>query len=208
MFATFWSVFADYFARLARVNTEIRGQRSEIRGKGTGVRDQRSEIGWRSMRERERKVVRKRLDVEMRPFRWAGRGKNPTNGLLRAVRQALRVPAAEIAGKMGRNRSQVFALEASELKATITLGSMSRMAQAMGCKVVYGIVPRSGGTLEALAERRMWAEVLGGREQGNEGTGERGNKGTREQGNEGTGSEIVCRELGGFEVGLNLDRTK
>jgi len=60
---------------------------------------------------------------------------------------------------MGVNRSGVFDLETRELKSTITLRSMSRMAQAMGCKVVYGIVPESGKTLEELAEARLWAEI-------------------------------------------------
>jgi len=41
------------------------------------------------MRERERKLARMRLDVEMRSYRQAGREKNPTNGLLRAVRHTL-----------------------------------------------------------------------------------------------------------------------
>jgi predicted DNA-binding mobile mystery protein A len=113
------------------------------------------------MLERERKLARKRLDVELRSYRQAGRTKNPTNGLLRAVRQALKVPVAEIAWKMGVNRSGVFDLEARELRNTITLRSMSRMAKAMGCKVVYGIVPEGGKTLEWLAEERLWLSVLG-----------------------------------------------
>ena len=113
------------------------------------------------MRERERNYARKRLDLEMRSYRQAGREKNQTNGLLRAVRQALNVPIAEIAEKMGVNRSGVFDLEAREPKNTVTLRSMSRMAQAMGCKVVYGIVPEGGKTLEELAEKRLWAGVLG-----------------------------------------------
>ena len=113
------------------------------------------------MRERERKLERKRLDIEMRSFRRAGTEKCPTEGLLRAVRQALRVPVAEIAGKMGVNRSVVFALEARELKNTATVRSMQRMAEAMGCKVVYGIVPAGGKKLEGLAEERLWAAVLG-----------------------------------------------
>ena len=116
------------------------------------------------MRERERTLERRRLDVELRPYRMAGRKKNPTNGLLRAVRQVLSIPVAEIAGKMGVHRSVVFDLEAREPKNTITLRSMSRMAEAMGCKVVYGIVPNGGKTLEALAEERLWREVLGTRE--------------------------------------------
>jgi hypothetical protein len=36
---------------------------------------------------------------------------------------------------------------------------MSRMAQAMGCKVVYGIVPEGGKKLEDLVEARLWAEI-------------------------------------------------
>jgi transcriptional regulator with XRE-family HTH domain len=97
----------------------------------------------------------------MRPYRRAGLTRKPTNGLLKAVRQALRVPVAEIAGKMKVNRSLIFDLEAREVKNTITIRSISRMAQAMGCKMVYGIVPLGGKTLVELAEERLWASVLG-----------------------------------------------
>ena len=120
------------------------------------------------MRERERVYARKRLDLEMRSYRQAGREKNLTNGLLRAVRQTLNIPVAEIAEKMGVNRSVVFDLEAREPKNTISLKSMSRMAQAMGCKVVYGIVPNGGKKLEDLVEERYLAGLIGtgNREQG------------------------------------------
>ena len=97
----------------------------------------------------------------MRPYRRAGKDKSPTNGLLRAVRQALGVPVAEIAGKMGVCKSVVLDLEAREPKSTVTMQSISRMASAMGCKMVYGIVPENGKTLEELAEGRPWKSVLG-----------------------------------------------
>ena len=112
------------------------------------------------MRERERGLIRKKLDLEMRSYRQAGREKNPTNGLLRAVRQVLHIPVAEIAEKMGVNPSGIFELEARELKNTISLRSMSRMAQAMGCKVVYGIVPEGGKKLEDIVEERLWKALL------------------------------------------------
>jgi transcriptional regulator with XRE-family HTH domain len=96
----------------------------------------------------------------MRSYRQAGREKNLTNGLLRAVRHALNVPVAEVAEKMGVNRSVVFDLEAREPKNTISLRSMSRMAQAMGCKVVYGIVPNGGKKLEDLVEERYLASLV------------------------------------------------
>lgn len=114
----------------------------------------------RTMNERERNLVLKKLDAEMRPFRTAGKRKDATKGLLRMVRHALHVPLKEIAGRMGVARSVVFALETREMTNAITLRSLERMAAAMGCKVVYGIVPRDGKTLERLAEERLWREIL------------------------------------------------
>jgi transcriptional regulator with XRE-family HTH domain len=113
------------------------------------------------MRETERKQERKRLDFEMRSYRNAGRAKNPTQGLLAAIRRSLRIPVSEIAGNARVNRSGVYDFEASERRRTITLKSMAKIADAMGCKVVYGIVPKGGKTLEQLLETRLWASVLG-----------------------------------------------
>jgi predicted DNA-binding mobile mystery protein A len=113
------------------------------------------------MRERERKAARKKLDEEMRPFRQAGRVKGPTNELLRAVRQALGIPVAEIAGKMGVRSSGVLEREMSEAAGTITMKFLERQAGAMGCKLVYGIVPEGGKTLERLAEERYWEGEMG-----------------------------------------------
>ena len=52
------------------------------------------------MRERERKLARRKLDLEMKPFRWAAREKQPTDKLLRTVRHALGIPVKEIAARM------------------------------------------------------------------------------------------------------------
>ena len=105
-------------------------------------------------------MARRKLDLELRPFRQAGREKNPTNALLRTVRQVLRVPVAEIAGKMGVSESAVFEFEVIEGKGSIKLSTISRVAEAMGCKLVYGIVPRGGKKLEDLAEERLWTALL------------------------------------------------
>jgi transcriptional regulator with XRE-family HTH domain len=113
------------------------------------------------MRAREREKLRRKLDVEMQPFRRAGKDECPTNGLLRAVRTALKVPVAEIAAAMGVHRSAVFELEARELTSSATLRAMSRMAEAMECKVVYGIVPCYEDSFEGLAEERRWKKKLG-----------------------------------------------
>jgi predicted DNA-binding mobile mystery protein A len=132
-------------------------QRSEIRNEETEGKDERR-VG---MLEKERKLARKKLDMEMRSYRRAGLEKNPTSGLLRMVRQVVGIPVAEIAEKMGVNRSGIFELELNESEGSVTMRSMARMAEAMGCKLVYGIVPEGGKTLEQLAEQRLWAEVFG-----------------------------------------------
>ncbi len=113
------------------------------------------------MRVSVQKVARKKLDLEMRPFRQAGLDKHPTNGILRAVRKALRIRSHEIAARMGNTRSVVFTTELREMKGTLTLRAMDRMADAMDCKVVYSVVPKGGRTLEELYEERLWAVVLG-----------------------------------------------
>ena len=113
------------------------------------------------MQEKDRKVARQRLDVEMRPYRQAARNKDATQELLKTTRRALNIPLGEIAEKLGVAISTVTDREEREGNGKITLRAMSQMARAMGCRVVYGIVPARGKTLEELAEERLWAKVLG-----------------------------------------------
>ena len=156
----------------------------------------------------DRRLLRKKLYREMRYYRLAGREKDPTNGLLRAVREALRIPFKEISERMGVERSGLIGLEGREETGSITLRSLGRMAEAMGCKLVYGLVPANGKTLEELAEERLWKSVLGtpgpshpseqrllagdpGRERGTKGTGKQGNEKASDQETEGTGDRGI-----------------
>jgi transcriptional regulator with XRE-family HTH domain len=71
---------------------------------------------------------------------------------------------AEIAAKMGVNRSVVFRVEKREAYGKISLETINRMALAMGCVLIYAIIPRHGETMEDMAERRKWTKALGKRE--------------------------------------------
>jgi hypothetical protein len=86
---------------------------------------------------------------------------------------------AEIAGKMGVSESAVFEFEVIEGKGSIKLSTISRVAEAMGCKLVYGIVPKGGKTLEWLAEKRLWESILA--EDGDSGIKGLRDSGLREQ---------------------------
>ncbi|HEX9721530.1 MAG TPA: mobile mystery protein A [Ramlibacter sp.] len=77
----------------------------------------------------------------------------PRGGWLRAIRQALGMTQAQLGARVGIARQSVQDLEAAEANRRITLDSLDRLAQAMGCRVVYAVVPETG-TLDDLRERR------------------------------------------------------
>jgi hypothetical protein len=108
------------------------------------------------MRNEERDSARKRLDKELHFYRLAANRPNCTHDLLRAVRRVLGVPVAEMTKALGMNRSALYGLEDSEGRGTISLNAMDKVASAMGCKLVYAIVPMGGKTLEEMGERRKF----------------------------------------------------
>ncbi len=102
------------------------------------------------MQKELRRRARRDLDEDLRVFR--GRHVRRSKwGWLRGVRQALGMRVAEVAQRMKVGTSEVYRLEMSEVRDTITLKKLRVMAEAMGCEVVYGVVPVKG-TLEDLAE--------------------------------------------------------
>ena len=112
------------------------------------------------MRDEDRLLARRNLDREMRYYRLAGTAKRPPRELLRKVRQVLGLRVAEVARELGVNRSVIFRTEEREARGTISLRAMSGLAKAMGCRVVYGLIPLDGTTLEEMAERRKWSKLL------------------------------------------------
>lgn len=76
----------------------------------------------------------------------------PARGWLRAVREAIGLTQNDVASKIGVKRQSYAQLEAAEERGSISVMSMQRAAEAMGCELVYFVVPR-----EALA--RSYAEL-------------------------------------------------
>lgn len=70
--------------------------------------------------------------------------KTPPEGWLRTVRNALGMSGAEVAKNLGVTRARVTKAEHAELTGGVTLKSMQVIAEAMGCRFVYAIIPKSG----------------------------------------------------------------
>ena len=73
-------------------------------------------------------------------------------GWIATVRSSLGMTAAQLARRLGVNRAYVSAAEDAELRGTLTVKRLQRMAEAMGCKLVYCIVP--DGDVQDLMERQ------------------------------------------------------
>ncbi len=109
------------------------------------------------------KVMRERarLDLErkVRLYRKARTQPRPPEGWLRAMRLAVGVPAEQIADQMGFTRRMVFQTERAEQNRNITLERLERMARAVGCDLVYGLVPWERSLEDRameLVEREVW----------------------------------------------------
>lgn len=87
----------------------------------------------------------------------------PPEGWLRTVRNALGMSGADVAARLGVTRARITKAEHAELAGAVTLKSMQAMAEAMGCRFVYAIVPPSGHIDDVVAaQARKKAEAIVG----------------------------------------------
>src|SRR5450631_4230100 len=106
------------------------------------------------MRPEFRRLHLGQLERHLKPFLEAKGSPRPQKGWIRAIREATGVTVREMAKRLGkRNYSIVLYLEKSEAEYRITLGSLREAADALGCQLVYALVPKSG-SIQELAEER------------------------------------------------------
>jgi predicted DNA-binding mobile mystery protein A len=78
----------------------------------------------------------------------------PSDGWLASVREALGLSLAELGRRVHAPKQNIQQFERAEAADKITLGNLRRVADAMGCDVVYVLTPKSG-SLSELAERSV-----------------------------------------------------
>jgi transcriptional regulator with XRE-family HTH domain len=90
------------------------------------------------------------------------------------MRLAVGIPAEEIADQMGFTPRMVFQTERAEQKRNISLERLERMARALGCDLVYGLVPWERSLEDRameLVEREVWRKRYTTRRAGTKGLG-------------------------------------
>jgi predicted DNA-binding mobile mystery protein A len=97
----------------------------------------------------------KQLERALQPFIDAKETPRPQKGWIRAVREVAGVSVRELAKRLSRSASSglVPHLEKSESEYRITLGSLRDVADALGCQLVYALVPKTGNVRDLLEQR-------------------------------------------------------
>ena len=100
---------------------------------------------------------RQRLDERLREFAQVVHSDPPARGWIKAIRESLGMTTAQLAKRLGIKQPSVVAMEQSEIKGSIELATLRRVAEALDCRLVYAFVPKT--TLEhTVRERaRSWA---------------------------------------------------
>ena len=105
------------------------------------------------MRQEFQTLRIKQLEKTVELFTAARRSHRPQKGWLRAIREVTGVTVRQLASRLGRAPALVIQLEKSEAEYRITLASLRSAADALGCQLVYALVPKSG-SIQDLAEER------------------------------------------------------
>jgi predicted DNA-binding mobile mystery protein A len=109
------------------------------------------------MKMNKKAIETQRRLMDKKTHRWLNlrSEKRPPVGWLKAIRGALGVSSRQLAQILGIDSAAVLRLEDREPTGKVTLELLDRAAQAMGCKVVYAIVPNNMfESLEAIVDGR------------------------------------------------------
>lgn len=103
-------------------------------------------------KSQESRRARAALDAKLTDLGSLDRFAVPRAGWIRAIRDALGMPAAELGRRLGVSHGAVFALERSEREGKARISTLKRAAEALDCTLVYAFIPKHG--LEATVRSR------------------------------------------------------
>lgn len=95
---------------------------------------------------------REQLDRTFAQFPDLQRLPQPKRGWIREVREVLGLSAQQLATRMGVSQPTVAKMELSEARGSVTLASLKKAAEAMGCRFTCAFVPRT--SFEAVLQAR------------------------------------------------------
>ncbi|MBA3067437.1 MAG: mobile mystery protein A [Hyphomonas sp.] len=107
---------------------------------------------------RNLKRARAVLDRRLNGFRPTAHLAAPPKGWVRAIRDSLGMSGAQLARRMNITPQSLNGLEQSEASETIRLETLRKAAAALGCQLVYALVPNK--PLEQIVDEQARAKAL------------------------------------------------
>jgi predicted DNA-binding mobile mystery protein A len=107
------------------------------------------------------RAARRALDRRFSAWPSAETLTTPSRGWIRAIREALGMSAGDLAARLGASDATVRDIERSESDHRIRLDTLERAAAAMGCDLVYALIPRRSlsDIVQQQAETKVNAQV-------------------------------------------------
>jgi predicted DNA-binding mobile mystery protein A len=102
-----------------------------------------------------RRLRLRQLERSLTAFAGARQSPRPRAGWLAAIREARGIPLREVAVALGVTPQAVQNLQKSEAGESISLKRLREAAEAMGCELVYALVPKNGSLTDAVAEGEL-----------------------------------------------------
>jgi predicted DNA-binding mobile mystery protein A len=81
------------------------------------------------------------LDQRFLALRPLTKSQRPPKGWLRAIRDALGMTTKQFGKRLGVSQPRIVELEQSEVSGSVTLNTLQRAAEGLGCRLVYALVP-------------------------------------------------------------------
>jgi predicted DNA-binding mobile mystery protein A len=102
-----------------------------------------------------RKLRLRQIERSLAAFAQARQSTRPRAGWLSAIREARGLPLREVAAALAVTPQAVQNLQKSEANDSITLKRLRAAAEAMGCELVYALLPKSGALTDAVEEGEL-----------------------------------------------------
>ena len=104
-----------------------------------------------------RKLARVRASIDRKVQGLGAFRRIPDKGWIASVRAALGMSQPQLAKQMKVARQTVSRMEARELAGTLSLNQLKVAADALGCDLVYALVPRKPLNVVVEERAKAWA---------------------------------------------------
>ncbi len=100
-----------------------------------------------------KKIQIDQLDRMIKPIVEAGDFAMPERGWINLIRNTINISEEQFSDRLKLNRGGIFSLERSEKDGSISIDTLSEVAEALEMKLIYAIIPKDG-TLDQFISRK------------------------------------------------------